>query len=107
MPTETVTLAMRHETIVREILHAFVPGREVRVFGSRVRGSVKRYADLDLVVMGEDPLVSSVIAKLREAFEESDLPFRVDIVEWAVLSEEFRAIVAASAVKFPAFHGMS
>ena len=30
---------------------------------------------------------------LREAFEESDLPFRVDIVDYNTVSEAFRAII--------------
>jgi type I restriction enzyme S subunit len=30
---------------------------------------------------------------IEDAFAESDLPFRVDVVDWARASEEFRAII--------------
>jgi predicted nucleotidyltransferase len=77
---------------VRAILRRCVPEREVRAFGSRVGGSVKRFSDLDLAIMGDEPLPLTVLADLREAFDESDLPFRVDLVEWAVTHPAFQAI---------------
>jgi len=30
-------------------------------------------------------------------YEDSDLPFQVDLVEWAGSSEEFRKVIAATA----------
>lgn len=33
------------------------------------------------------------MSDLQEAFVESDLPFRVDIVDWALISENFRKII--------------
>ncbi|MEK6700520.1 MAG: nucleotidyltransferase domain-containing protein [Nitrospirota bacterium] len=79
--------------IVRTILARHVPEREVRAFGSRVSGPAKKFSDLDLAVMGETSLSSSVLADLEEAFRESDLPFKVDVVEWATTKENFRRII--------------
>ena len=79
--------------LVRAILALHVPEREVRVFGSRVAGPEKKFSDLDLVVMGDTPLSSSVLADLEEGFRESDLPFKVDVVEWATTKETFRRII--------------
>jgi predicted nucleotidyltransferase len=78
---------------VREILARHVPEREVRAFGSRVSGPTKKFSDLDLAVMGETPLPSSVLADLEEDFRESDLPFKVDVVDWATTKESFRKII--------------
>jgi predicted nucleotidyltransferase len=66
---------------VRRILARHVPEREVRAFGSRVTGRAWRYSDLDLVVMGAEPLPDLTLADLRADFEDSDLPFRVDLLE--------------------------
>jgi uncharacterized protein len=66
---------------VRGVLARRIPEREVRAFGSRVTGRAWRYSDLDLVVMGDAPLPELTLAHLRADFEESDLPFRVDVVE--------------------------
>lgn len=68
--------------IVRAILKTHLPGREVRVFGSRATGRAKPHSDLDLVVMGDDALTDTTYAALVCDFEESDLPFRVDLLAW-------------------------
>lgn len=78
---------------VKAILHAHVPGREVWAFGSRARRSAKPYSDLDLVIMGDAPLSLDALAALNEAFAESDLPWKVDVVDWARLGDAFRRIV--------------
>jgi len=82
--------------IVREILKRHVPDREVWAFGSRVTSKAKPYSDLDLAVMGESPLGLSVSAALSEDFSESDLPFKVDVVDWATASPAFREIIKAN-----------
>lgn len=79
--------------IVRAILQRQVPGREVWAFGSRARRGAKPYSDLDLAVLGDAPLSLGEQAALSEAFAESDLPWKVDVVDWATTSESFRRII--------------
>lgn len=67
--------------MIRALLAHHLPDREVRAFGSRVSGRAWRYSDLDLVVMGSEPLPDLVLATLRGDLEDSDLPFRVDLIE--------------------------
>jgi type I restriction enzyme S subunit len=78
---------------VLDMLARHVPDREVRVMGSRVSGRAKPFSDLDLVVMGQEPLDLRTLGQLRDAFDESNLPFAVDIVEWASSSHAFRRII--------------
>jgi uncharacterized protein len=80
--------------IVRELLARRLPGYEVRAFGSLVRGRAKRHSDLDLVVMSDAPLPDWDLAELRADFEESDLPFRVDVVASGELPESLREEIA-------------
>lgn len=82
---------------VRAILKRHLPGREVLVFGSRATGTAKEYSDLDLVVMGNDPLTLRQRALLEQDFDESVLPFKVDVVDWASTKESFREIINKSA----------
>lgn len=88
-----VDLAPEYLAIVCAILKQHVPDREIWAFGSRVLGKAKAYSDLDVVVVGEAPLTLATRAALIEAFDESDLPIRVDVVDWAQTSERFRAII--------------
>ena len=79
--------------IVREILAEYVPEHEVLAFGSRVTWTARQYSDIDLALITVEPLDTTRIADLREAFVESDLAFQVDIVDWASTSESFRQII--------------
>jgi len=82
-----------HLEIIKAILKRHVPDAEVRVFGSRVTGTAKDHSDLDLAVVSDGPLDFRTKALLEEAFEESDLPFRVDVVDSAAVSENFRRVI--------------
>jgi type I restriction enzyme S subunit len=84
--------------LVKAILRAYVPEREVWAFGSRARQCAKPYSDLDLVVIGAEPLELDVLAALNEAFAESDLPWKVDVVDWACMGDAFRRIVEGDKV---------
>ncbi len=87
-----------HLSLIREILQRHVPGQRVLAFGSRVRGGARAYSDLDLAVIGDRRLPFERIALLKEAFETSTLPFRVDVVDWHRLSEGFREAIIHDAV---------
>jgi predicted nucleotidyltransferase len=89
-----IDVRAHHLEIIKAILGRHVPDAEVRAFGSRVSGTAKGHSDLDLAIVGDEPLDFRTKTLLEEAFEESDLPFRVDVVDWAAVSEEFRRIIA-------------
>jgi uncharacterized protein len=101
MPSKPIRLDARETLIVREILQTHLPDREVWVFGSRIGETPKPYSDLDLVVQGEDALPPATLSALKEAFEESNLGFQVDVIEWASIGESFRQIIAANYSVFP------
>lgn len=93
MPDPQLDMQPKHWAIVRDILRQHAAGLEVWAFGSRAKGTAKPYSDLDLVIIGEQPLSLARDAALAEAFAESELPWRVDIVDWATTSEAFRRII--------------
>ncbi len=84
--------------IVRDILSKHVPGLAVLAFGSRVKGTARRYSDLDLAILSATPLPLAVTGAIREDFTESSLPFRVDVLDWATTSEPFRRVVEQNSV---------
>lgn len=79
---------------IRRILSKHVPEYEVRAFGSRVTGHAKPWSDLDLVVVGPSPIHWNEMGKLTEAFQASDLPFRVDVMDWNATSPAFQKVIA-------------
>lgn len=79
--------------IISSILQQHLPGYEVWAFGSRVKGKAKPYSDLDLAIISNTPLSLSQLATVAEAFSESDLPWKVDLIDWSTTSEQFRQII--------------
>ncbi len=82
-----------HLNIVREILRRHLPDREVVAFGSRAKGTARATSDLDLAILGDEPLGVAMLGTLQDDFSESDIPYKIDIVDWATCSEEFRGII--------------
>ena len=71
---------------VRQIIAEVIPGAQVWVFGSRATGKARPFSDLDLQVTQPARLDWAQRAALRDGFEASRLPFRVDVVESAGLA---------------------
>lgn len=88
-----LNLSAEQLQIVRSILQKHIPQRNVWAFGSRVNGCAKPYSDLDLAILGDVPLSLSEHADLTHAFSESDLPWKVDIVDWCLIGDEFRQMI--------------
>ena len=87
-------LSPEERLIVQEVLAEHLPGREIRVFGSRAHGrSLKPWSDLDLAVMGEAPAAATALAAVAAAFDDSDLPFRVDVLAWSEASPAIRQAI--------------
>lgn len=94
--------------IVRAILHQHVPGYEVWAFGSRATRSAKPYSDLDLAIITEKPISMETLGALTEAFTESDLPWKVDIVDWATTTAELRDVIRRDGIALhAAAHGIA
>ena len=96
-----VDVAPLHRTIVLGILRDDAPQPcRVYAFGSRVQGSARRFSDLDLAFDAGRPLTLREEARLFDAFDESDLPWRVDVVDLVTCSDGFRRQVEGHAVLF-------
>lgn len=88
-----IELTASEWAMVAAILRRHVPAYPVWAFGSRARRSAKPYSDLDLAIITPEPMSLALSAALAEDFAESDLPFKVDVVDWATTSEAFRKII--------------
>lgn len=89
-----IQLETKYLNEVCRILKNFVPEYEVWAFGSRVhQRGLKPFSDLDLVIMTDTPLEQTRYGSLQETFSDSDLPIRVDIVDWTSLSDSFKQII--------------
>jgi predicted nucleotidyltransferase len=89
--TISLDLPQKYLEQVQVLLRAHVPHAEVWAYGSRVTGDSHEASDLDLVLRNPQNLLeeTGALSDLKEAFSESNLPIRVDIVDWARIPASF------------------
>ncbi|MDR2643036.1 MAG: nucleotidyltransferase domain-containing protein [Planctomycetaceae bacterium] len=85
-----IDISEKELKIVLDIIVKLAPDCEVRVFGSRFKGTAKKYSDIDLAVVGTEKLGIKRLSELKEAFDESDLPYRVDVLDYNAVNENFK-----------------
>lgn len=95
-------ISPEHLGLVRAILARHLSTEvKVWVFGSRATGGAKRFSDLDLALQGAQALPQGVLRDLAESFDDSDLPWKVDVLDWAETGAAFRQIIERDRVPFP------
>ena len=80
--------------IVHQILSKY--SYRFYAYGSRVKGTAQKFSDLDICYQEEIPL--EVISDLQEEFMESDLPWRVELVNWRHMRPKFRVLISSDLV---------
>ncbi len=45
------------------------------------------------MIVDKEKLSDEIFYALKEDFEESDLPFRVDVLDWNRISDEFKKVI--------------
>ncbi len=81
-----INLEKQYLEIVKNILKKYP--YTFYIFGSRTKGKAKKLSDLDLCFMDNIPLHTKAI--IEEEFAESNLPFKVDLMDWNQLPLTFQ-----------------
>jgi len=79
--------------IILGIIKKHIPNCKVLAIGSRVRWTHSETSDLDLVIVGDKKLEFGLLGEIREDLMESDVPFRIDVLDYRAVSESFRGII--------------
>jgi len=88
-----IDLRLKDLEIIQTVLRASVPQYDVWAFGSRVSHRARPFSDLDLAIITNHPLSFSQLGDIQEALSASDLPIKVDLLDWASITEGFRDII--------------
>jgi predicted nucleotidyltransferase len=89
-----INIEPKHLQIIKTILSHY--NYSFYVFGSRITQKAKRFSDIDLLYFENIP--SDTLLKLEEEFEESDLPYKVDLVNYNQCDEDFKKIIGSNYV---------
>ena len=89
-----IDLTADQRRTVLGLLNRHLPNTTVWAYGSRVKWTSHPASDLDLVAFAK-PEQGPRLAELREAFDDSFLPFRVDLFVWDDVPKDFRKRIEA------------
>ena len=95
--TDAIDISVGDHKLVLGLLKQHLPNVAVWAYGSRVKWTARPQSDLDLVAFPSCEQKAAVF-NLREALEESSLPFPVDLFIWDELPESFRKRIEAEHV---------
>ncbi len=76
---------------IKSVLREYLDGGKntAFLFGSRATGEAQKYSDFDIGIEGK-PLEAMTWFNITEEFENSNLPYIVEVVDFNKVSEEFR-----------------
>ena len=90
----------RHLEQVRRTVLNGLRGTPAKVFlfGSQARQEARSSSDIDVAVLAETPVPPAVLARIRQALEESVIPYEVDLVDLSRAEPRFVAAVLSEAI---------
>ena len=92
-----IDLTADQRRTVLALLNHHLPNTTVWAYGSRVKWTSHPASNLDLVAFAK-PEQAARLAELREVFDESSLPFSVDLFVWNDVPKDFRKRIEAEHV---------
>ena len=86
---------------IRKTIRKHLPEEEYEafVYGSRADGTAQRWSDIDVGVRGEKQISGLLLENMREELEKSDIPYKVEVVDFAKVSDKFRNFALKEVVK--------
>ncbi|MEI6674367.1 MAG: nucleotidyltransferase domain-containing protein [Verrucomicrobiota bacterium] len=90
--TPSLDISQDQREALLALLHRHLPGVTSWAYGSRVKGTARPNSDLDLVVFAT-PALRPQVSELKDALDESNIPFRVDLHVWDEIPDHFRDII--------------
>lgn len=82
-----------YTALIQNTVSRLCPGSSIYGFGSRMIGNPTSYSDFDVAIDAGGPIPLSQLLQIEEIIAESDMPFRVDIVDLHRVSPEFRSLI--------------
>jgi len=80
-------LTERDMKTIRSVFESFPEVKTVHLFGSRAKGNYRLGSDVDLAIMDKG-VNSTTLSRLIWEFEESSLPYNIDLVDFTKLTKQ-------------------
>ena len=93
-----IDLDIKYINFIKKDISKYLSNFEIYLFGSRAKGTARKYSDIDIAILS-DELTSDIKIKLEANFENSTLPYKIDIIDLKTISHEFKDLIKDSLIK--------
>lgn len=84
-----IDLEEKYINFIKEIINKHIQKCKIYLFGSRVKDKARKYSDIDIALDCEK-LDEKILLKIKNDFENSTLPYEVDVLDLNNISESFK-----------------
>ena len=84
---------------IRTLIDKILDDKTIKVylFGSRAKGTERPDSDVDIALQAQCPITPQTMQSLREALEESHIPYLVDLVDLHQCDDHFKKTILKEA----------
>ena len=93
-----IDLDKKYADYIKNIIAQNLDNYKLYIFGSRVKGSKKKYSDIDIAIASNE-LTSQIKSKLEFIFENSTIPYKIDIIDLNNITEKFKSLIEQDLVE--------
>lgn len=72
---------------------------QIFVFGSRATGKNRPFSDIDIGIISSRSLDANTQLNIQDELDESDIPYRVDVVDFSKVDNKFKEIALQNIIK--------
>ena len=93
-----IDLDKKYADYIKNIIAQNLDNYKLYIFCSRVKGSAKKYSDIDIAIASNE-LTSQIKSKLEFIFENSTIPYKIDIIDLNNITEKFKSLIEQDLVE--------
>ncbi len=85
---------------IKNIIYETLGDNKVTIvlYGSRARGNARSNSDYDIALKSAEPISPAILSQIKFRLEESNIPFKIDIVDFLKISDELRRSILKEGV---------
>lgn len=87
-----IDLEQKYIEFIKETVSSMLHNYKLYIFGSRVKNRAKKYSDIDLAIDFQE-LTPQTKSKLEATFDNSTLPYEIDIIDLNSIDDKFKNLI--------------
>lgn len=87
-----IDLEPKYIEFIKSTINQELKNYKLYIFGSRVKNKAKQYSDIDIAIDSAE-LTDKIKSKLEFLFEDSTIPYEIDIVDLNNITQSFKNLI--------------